>query len=858
VLEYYQNARLDESPDRQRGNPATTGSGLRHVAVKARPAGGAEGEENIPAMYARFVPKDSPSQPQVYLCALELGEAHLFGRASQDVQEELAAGGKTYRAALRFKRNYKPYTIKLKDVRKEDYLGTDTPRDYSSFIILNDPSRSIVDQEQHIWMNNPLRYAGETFYQSSYHQLADGREFTTLAVVTNTGWMIPYVACMIVVVGMLAHFLGSLRRFVSRRLTEEERRHATAAPERLERGWWGIAGLGRRDLVTVGAVAAAFVVVLAMALTKRVAPNGLNLDAFGELPIMYEGRIKPIDTLARNKLRIVSDKETFYSQPPGEGGGRTRRLPAIKWLLDVITRSDEADHHPVFRIENLDVQEALGLLPRPRFRYALDEFHDRVEHFDQLAREAAALEAEDPAKLTHFQRKLLETHQRLRAYVQLRSAFQPIPFPPLPSRAEAERDPAAAEERLRKIAELALVTPRFNQELMRTHPPRSVPVGDDDATWLPYAVAANEAYLATNIHRQPAHENVLAWAAMLAAYDNQDAAKFNKAVADYRARLTNGDRLGINLDKISFEAFVNRFQPFNLAMILYLAAFVINALAWLGWYGRFRRAALTLIILTFALHTFALFARIYISGRPPVTNLYSSAVFIGWGGVLLCILLELVYGLSIGNAIAAAGGFATLVIAHGLAADGDTFTVLQAVLDTQFWLATHVVCVTLGYATTFVAGTLGVGYILGSVFTPKITKDVGRQLCRMIYGIVCFSLFFSFFGTVLGGLWADDSWGRFWGWDPKENGALIIVLWNALILHARWGGMVAERGLAVLAVLGNVTTVWSWFGVNELGVGLHSYGFTEGTLPRLALFVLCQLIIAAIGCLPLRMWWSRT
>ena len=156
-------------------------------------------------------------------------------------------------------------------------------------------------------------------------------------------------------------------------------------------------------------------------------------------------------------------------------------------------------------------------------------------------------------------------------------------------------------------------------------------------------------------------------------------------------------------------------------------------------------------------------------------------------------------------------------------------TVLQAVLDTQFWLATHVVCITLGYAATFVAGLLGIIYILrGVLHAGADAGDAATTLARMIYGTLCFAMFFSFVGTVLGGLWADDSWGRFWGWDPKENGALIIVLWNALVLHARWGGMVKDRGLAVLAVLGNIVTAWSWFGVNELGVGLHSYGFTEG------------------------------
>ena len=150
----------------------------------------------------------------------------------------------------------------------------------------------------------------------------------------------------------------------------------------------------------------------------------------------------------------------------------------------------------------------------------------------------------------------------------------------------------------------------------------------------------------------------------------------------------------------------------------------------------------------------------------------------------------------------------------------------------------------------------GAYYILRGVATPSLTPAVGKVLGRMIYGTVCFAIFFSFVGTVLGGLWADDSWGRFWGWDPKENGALIIVLWNALVLHARWGGMVKERGLAVLALGGNIVTSWSWFGVNELGVGLHSYGFTEGVLLALGAFIASQLALIAVGSLPKQTWWS--
>ncbi|MEK6270577.1 MAG: cytochrome c biogenesis protein CcsA [Planctomycetales bacterium] len=259
------------------------------------------------------------------------------------------------------------------------------------------------------------------------------------------------------------------------------------------------------------------------------------------------------------------------------------------------------------------------------------------------------------------------------------------------------------------------------------------------------------------------------------------------------------------------------------------------------------------MLLGFAVQTLAILARIYISGRPPVTNLYSSAVFIGWGCVLLAIVLEWIYRIGIGTILGTVVGFLTLRVAYGLAADGDTFVVLQAVLDTQFWLATHVVAITLGYSTTFLAGGLGILYILflvGTKFGATFPNNAREALPRMIYGVLCFAIFFSFVGTVLGGLWADDSWGRFWGWDPKENGALIIVLWNALVLHARWAGLIRARGLAVLAVAGNITTAWSWFGVNELGVGLHSYGFTEGVLVNLSWFVLSQLLIIGIGCLP--------
>jgi ABC-type transport system involved in cytochrome c biogenesis permease subunit len=238
-----------------------------------------------------------------------------------------------------------------------------------------------------------------------------------------------------------------------------------------------------------------------------------------------------------------------------------------------------------------------------------------------------------------------------------------------------------------------------------------------------------------------------------------------------------------------------------------------------------------------------------------VMNLYSTAVFIGWICVILGLLLEWLFPVGIGVVVVSVGGAVTTLISHLLAAGGDTLEVLQAVLDTNFWLATHVTCINIGYGATFVAGILGVIYIIRGVLTPSLDQSTAKALSAMLYGVLCFATLLSFTGTVLGGIWADQSWGRFWGWDPKENGAVLIVIWNALVLHARWGGMVKTRGLAVLSVFGNMVTGWSWFGTNQLQVGLHTYGFSNTLAVGLAIGWTLHAGVLVMGLLPLR-WWA--
>ncbi|MFO0880170.1 MAG: cytochrome c biogenesis protein CcsA [Gemmataceae bacterium] len=136
------------------------------------------------------------------------------------------------------------------------------------------------------------------------------------------------------------------------------------------------------------------------------------------------------------------------------------------------------------------------------------------------------------------------------------------------------------------------------------------------------------------------------------------------------------------------------------------------------------------------------------------------------------------------------------------------------------------------------------------------TDESRKVVTWMIYGTICFAMLFSFVGTVLGGIWADQSWGRFWGWDPKENGALLIVIMNALILHARWGGMIKDRGMATLAIVGNMITMWSWFGTNQLGIGLHAYGFNNALVALCRWFWISQLVLIGVALLPLQNWQS--
>jgi len=591
----------------------------------------------------------------------------------------------------------------------------------------------------------------------------------------------------------------------------------------------------------------------------KMATNDFDFSGFGKIPVLVGGRVKPLDTVARNSLLIIHGKQELRL----ENG---RRLSAMQWLTDVLFNAPVADQYPVFLVQNADVLGLFGWEQTDRKYFSFADFAPFLKQIDEQAAQSDKLEA---VQRSAYQSAILNLRNGLSLYQRLKNSIQPEGAQnfaselqrfestvPGAAKAASQRamgenfdkakldDVAAMIQRYERLSEMAyaLTVPPMN-------PPGSPMPATANGDW--HSVGDTVLGSVGIGEIQPI---VIEYAVIGDAYRANDRTLFNQRlvrVSDWFAKEQPAPAR-----RASFEFLFNWFQPFGQSMTLYVLAFLLACASWLGSTSALRRSAFYILLLALAIHTFGLVSRMYLQERPPVTNLYSSAIFIGWGAVIVALILERIFKDGIGAACAGAIGFVTLIIAHHLAGSGDTLEMLQAVLDTNIWLATHVVAITTGYSAMFLAGMLAIIYVVRGVFTRSLKKQTADSLARMTYGVICFATLFSFVGTVLGGIWADQSWGRFWGWDPKENGAVLIVLWCAIVLHARWGGFIRQRGLMIMALFGNIVTSFSWFGVNMLGVGLHSYGFMEKAFPWLIGFMISQLALMALAAMPLEKWRS--
>jgi cytochrome c-type biogenesis protein CcsB len=635
------------------------------------------------------------------------------------------------------------------------------------------------------------------------------------------------------------------------------------------------------------------VAFVASTLFPHKAKSDFDLDGFGRLPVLVNGRIKPLDTVARSTLLTIQGRQRAVT-PEGKS------LSPAEWLLNVCFTPGDADKIRCFEIVHPDVLALLNLTPEDgdgKKRFSFSQIAPSVSEVERQARLADSVDSKEQSK---FQKAVLSLYTNLITYQQLEYSLV-LPDSPdflnelsqfqnnLIKAVDAAKAREAGQPHDTEILKTIATSRNRFETMAQQGSLLAIPPLDPShpTAWRKTGQSLMDTFETGSI--DPA---ALTYAGLSYTWRTNSPTDFNEIVRLYRKGLAK--YFSSQLVKSDVEARFNAAEPFYISIILYVLALLLGLFSWLRWPDTLGKSGFYILVLAWALTTAGILTRMWLESRPPVTNLYSSALFVGWCAVSLCIVLELIYKNAIGTVTAGLMGFATLIIAHNLALTGDTLEMMRAVLDSNFWLGTHVVTITIGYGATFLAGFLAIIYIVMGLFTNWLNrffdqksnlliaaasvvaagpvaavvvsgvakktsmKDEtnGQALTRMVYGIVCFATLFSLVGTILGGIWADQSWGRFWGWDPKENGALIIVLWNAIILHCRWGGIVKTRGLMALAVFGNIVTSWSWFGVNMLGVGLHSYGFMDSAFWALICFVASQLVIIAIALIPLEKWKS--
>ncbi len=738
---------------------------------------------------------------------------------------KFTANGKAYEMVYDKAMRQIPFALQLTKFEKITYPGTDTAKAYTSDVMVKDGTSSWPVR---IEMNQPLRYRGYTFYQSSFLQGKVGEKATILAVSRNKGWLIPYAATILTAIGLLLHVFIRLKKV-----------RTTACV------------LGLLFAFGFGAAPAH--------------ADSLSMQDFGRLPILSEGRIQPLDSFARTQLTSFAGRDSLPDRS------------ALQFLGDVIFTPSKAADIACFQIDNKLVREALKLPERQGRLYTLAELAPGLA---ATADTVAALMTPDHAKLTPDEQALADVHTHVLMFNQLIQALSltlPLPIAPAPEVAalfprqpeggftfldlqkvepqlleqvrafltpEKTEDPDKLTPAEQRLSVLVFTLQKLREGgsrnmMFKIIPPLWAQDGTDwQAPW-PLLLSGKSAPLSAQILAQ--------WHAMALAWQSNNADNWHKA--SRAAYDTARAFQGVSGLRLTLEVMYSTLSPFTLALVLYGAVFVLSLLAlvrdvmplsrhlwrtWMGW-------AMLVAPLALIAHLAGIAMRIIIMNRPPVGTLYESVLFVAWISAAVALWMGIkkrTPAFLLGGAVI---GFLLLAIAPALQTSKDGMTTLPAVLNTNFWLATHVVCITIGYGVCLITSFLAHALLA----TEKSEKDK-PEWRRTLLVLAIVSLFFTAVGTLLGGVWADQSWGRFWGWDPKENGALIITLWIIWLLHGRLGGQLSPRAFTAGLASLSIVVALAWFGVNLLSVGLHSYGFISGIAAGLGLFCALELGLIAL------------
>ncbi|HMH03497.1 MAG TPA: cytochrome c biogenesis protein CcsA [Candidatus Udaeobacter sp.] len=518
-------------------------------------------------------------------------------------------------------------------------------------------------------------------------------------------------------------------------------------------------------------------------------PGNLDSKQWGLLAIQDGGRRKPLDTFAKEALIRITGRSTYPDKT-----GQTWR--PNDFVLSALTETHEWKDEPMVLISSGQLIEQLGL-DKTKRRFSFAQITGSAE-LQRLVTEAQALKrAEKP--LTRAQQEALSVSDRLTLLARVMDGRALLIVPAPTNETDPWVDPSGSS----KYYSDAQVAPLHTQ----------------------LQTVAN-------------------------SYVQGDGFNLSRAANQLREDLrVLSPSIYPRDQQLRLEYFYNHFEAFYRAIWCYGIALVILITAHLRKRGRaLQSIGVAVAVLGLAFHAAGIVMRCMIASRPPVTNMYESIIWVSFAVSFFGMIFFVRYRAPIYLLAALPVTLIALLLVHQMPiAMPSSIDPLVPVLRDNFWLTIHVLTITLSYAAFALA--MGFGHIL--LWRYARNPAAARADAPMhfwLYRVLQLGVLLLAAGTILGGVWANYSWGRFWGWDPKETWALIALLCYILALHGRLAGWWTQFGLAVASVVCFLAVLMAWYGVNfVLGKGLHSYGFGIGGETYVAIFVLLDLLFVAFA-----------
>lgn len=538
----------------------------------------------------------------------------------------------------------------------------------------------------------------------------------------------------------------------------------------------------RRFIAFLALALAALSLVAPAALAQAVPPT-MNSAALRAIPIQNQGRLKPLDTFARETMFTITGKERFEGRPPLD--------VLIGWMHDPKAASQQA----VIDVSRQDVRAALGLPDNRWISY------------------------EALVGLPAFTKMRTDIMQKERAGEKLAGIDQHM---------------------VRLLNRVSLFGAVITGEAWTIVPDPKLVTGE----WKPLTALGGEA---SSLSPDASKAILQAFGAVTDAYAHADEAGYERSSRLLAEKLA---AVGPQPDpaNIAREVHYNDLHPFGKAWMLYLAALLVLGAATYLDNRKLYLVGAAIAVGGFVMHVYGFILRCQIAGRPPVTNMYESIIWVSLGAMACALVLEAVFQARSLLVPAAAAATLCLILADNTSSLFDpAINPLTPVLRSNFWLTIHVLTITASYGAFLLATALG-HVILWKCAFGKADRASLRSLQHQLYKTVQVGVLLLAAGTILGGVWANYSWGRFWGWDPKEVWALIALLGYLAVLHGRYAGWLKDFGFAAGCAVAFCGVIMAWYGVNfVLGAGLHSYGFGEGGQQYVGTAVALDMLYVALA-----------